>query len=208
MTTVRSRVHERFSSTYACAELAQTMPMTTARHKNPCGLFSKSRNKINDHFVSTRRSRKRTSNLPRLCARQQARHATTRRIATHPREGRAALRTFVNETTRTAADRERQLMTTRFAPMPRSRHAIRHSTPCGAMRRFPDRAWASKCASSCRNVCSISAAPCSYKRGFNEMSFRRQSARPAQVFRRGFHSTRTWRAVLDRAVTTQQIARR
>ncbi len=75
--------------------------------------------------------------------------------------------------------------------MPRSAQACRHSGPCGAMRRRPARAWATRCASSWRRVRSTSAAPCSCSCGFNETSARRKSARPAAVRRRGFHSTCT-----------------
>ena len=74
-------------------------------------------------------------------------------------------------------------------PIPKSRHAFRHSAPCGATRRRPARNCASRCANSCRRVRSISAGSCSCKRGFSEMSLRRKSARPAALKSLAFHST-------------------
>ena len=74
--------------------------------------------------------------------------------------------------------------------MPRSRQASRHWRPCGRMRRLQNRNWASKCASSCRSVRSISVAPNFCKAGLSEMRQRRKSARPTVVRMRLFHSTR------------------
>ena len=73
--------------------------------------------------------------------------------------------------------------------IPRSRHALRHSRPCGRIR-LRERECASKCASSWRKVRSISAGPNFCNAGLSKMRERWKSARPTVVRMRPFQSTR------------------
>lgn len=140
-------------------------------------------------LFSTRRSRAFGSNLPPLNLRQQSRHAIARlmrrtRGKSFPhREQRYKNRRVLFFTGKGSVWHRAS------SAMARSWQALRHSAPCGETRRRPARNCASKWASSWRRVRSISAASCSRRRGFNEIRLRRESARPAALNKRAFHST-------------------
>lgn len=79
-----------------------------------------------------------------------------------------------------------------FSPgIPRSRHALRHSGPWGFIRLRPARSYATRCASSCRNVRSVSSCDIACRAGFNSTTASGHVARPAVDLIRAFHLTAT-----------------